>query len=274
MRPIGRAWARRISVLVLAGPTLCWAADTGELLQTSAAQLSAGQIDAAIAELERAADEGRRHPDLSFNRGLAYARRAKSPGERAGDLGQAAAAFAETLAVRPDDVDAQRGLEDSQLSVARRNSSGKSQQGAQVSAPLGLLERALLSMSPAVLFWLSAAGSLLLCIGIVVRLARSDLWRLVGTIAASLGALLLLPCAGLHLARQALFSQAKMAVVIASSAEVVDETGRRVPGSAQFAESTLLYVTGPERGLVRLVGVGSRQHLRVGQVRLVSRDAL
>src|SRR5690349_20733516 len=91
---------------LMAGPAL---ADPGATLKTSAEQLEGGQVEAVITNLERAADEGQHHPDLSFNRGLAYLRRSGTASERPGDLGQAAAAFAETLAQRPADAEAQRG---------------------------------------------------------------------------------------------------------------------------------------------------------------------
>lgn len=252
---------------LLAGPAL---ADPGATLKTSAEQLEGGQVEAVITNLERAADEGQHHPDLSFNRGLAYLRRSGTASERPGDLGQAAAAFAETLAQRPADAEAQRGLEESQLQVARRNSRVKNQDGAQVAATLGLLERALLSLSPLVLFYLSAAASGIVSLGVVLRLARTETRRLVGTIALSVGALLLIPGTLAYFAREGLFHGAQVAVVISAQAQVVDESGRRIPGRPPLAESTLVYVKGPERGLLRLVSFGGREYLSLGQVRVVS----
>lgn len=254
------------AVPALAGPA--------ETLSSSAQQLNNGQIEAVITALERAADEGQHHPDLSFNRGLAYQRRSATPSERAGDLGQAAAAFAEALAQRPADAEAQRGLEETQLQVARRNSRGKDKDGAQVVATLGLVERALLSLSPMVLFYLSASASLIVSLGIILRLARKETRRLVGTIVVSVGALLLIPSTLAYFARQALFHGAQVAVVVSTQAQVVDESGRRIAGRPLLAESTVVYVHGPERGLLRLVSLGGREYLSLGQVRVVSHTPL
>lgn len=249
-------------------------ADPAATLKSSAEQLAAGQIEAVITSLERAADEGQHHPDLSFNRGLGYLRRLGTAAERPGDLGQAAAAFAETLAQRPADAEAARGLEETQLQVARRNSRGKHKEVTQVGASLGLLERALLSMSPAALFWLSAGASLVMLLGSLLRFALSETRRLVGTIALSVGALLLVPGTAAYFARDGLFRDAKLAVVISAQAELVDESGRRVTGQPPLAESTLVYVRGPERGLLRLVSLGTPQYVSMSQVRVVSHAAL
>jgi tetratricopeptide (TPR) repeat protein len=82
--------------------------------------LSEGKFDAAIDHFEAYADRSPSHPDASYNRGLAYLLRVRANAERAGDLGRAAAAFAETLAMRPGDDDAEHALELVHGEVARR----------------------------------------------------------------------------------------------------------------------------------------------------------
>ena len=269
-----RSSCAQAATLLLVSLSRLASADVEATLKSSAEQLSAGQIEAVITSLERVADEGQHHPDLSFNRGLAYLRRVGTPTERPGDLGQAAAAFAETLAERPADAEAARALEETQLQVARRNARGKNKEVAQVGASLGLVERALLSVPPAVLFWVSAAASLVMFLGSLLRFARSETRRLVGTIALSVGALLLVPGTAAYFAREGLFRGAKLAVVVSTQAEMVDGSGRRVAGRPPLAESTLVYVQGPERGLLRLVSLGTSQYVSMSQVRVVSHAPL
>lgn len=246
---------------------------TSAAIATSAQQLIDGRTTDAITTLELVADQGQRGPELSFNRGLAYLQRVGTASEQPGDLGQAAAAFAETLSQRPDDAEAQRGFEECQLAVARRNSKGKAGQGAQVSSPLGLLERALLSLNPAILFWLAAASSGLLCLGLLIRLRQSELLRLSATVAAGIGLLVLVPSAFAFHARNLFFSDAVGAVIVVQEAHLVDEAGKKLPGRSALAESTLVYLRRSDRGLARLVGV-SNEYLSLGQVRVVSRETL
>src|SRR5690606_2494176 len=70
------------------------------------ASLERGAFSDAIAELELWSDRGVVHPDLSFDRGVAYLGRAESPAKRRADLGQAVAAFEEALQLAPGDEEA------------------------------------------------------------------------------------------------------------------------------------------------------------------------
>ncbi len=85
-----------------------------------AAALAAGKVRDAIEQAEAAADRGVTHPDLAFDRGVAYVRRAHGADSRPGDLGRAAAAFEETLSLRPGDTEAARALELVREEAARR----------------------------------------------------------------------------------------------------------------------------------------------------------
>ncbi len=91
-----------------------------EALRALDAALARGQVRDAIELAESAADRGLSHPDLAFDRGVAYVRRARSADARPGDLGRAAAAFEETLLLRDDDADAARALELVRAEAARR----------------------------------------------------------------------------------------------------------------------------------------------------------
>lgn len=245
------------------------------IVERTAESIEAGRIEEALSLLEGAADRGLLHPDLSFNRGLAYTRRAESPLARPGDLGQAAAGFAEARSLRPADAEAERGLEEAQLAVARRDAKGASADGsASMGAPLGLLERALLWMSPAILFGLSAFGSALATGGLIFRRAGREGLRVAAGVAWPIGLLVCVPTVGLSAAREALFSPARAAVVVVREAPWVDATGRRLPGERALAESTLVYVGPPERGMVSHVDGLEGRYLRADQLRFVSHAPL
>jgi len=73
------------------------------LFQGAVTALEQGAIDDAIDRFELLADRGFTHPDASYDRGIAYVRRAASRAGKRGDLGRASAALAEALTLRPDD---------------------------------------------------------------------------------------------------------------------------------------------------------------------------
>ncbi|GAC1352214.1 MAG: hypothetical protein NVS3B20_13600 [Polyangiales bacterium] len=90
-------------------------------LQGAAAALQGGRYDDAIATLEALADRGVVGSGVAFDRGLAYASRARSPQSELGDLGRAAHAFEEALRRDPHDRQAEMALDEVRHEVARRN---------------------------------------------------------------------------------------------------------------------------------------------------------
>src|SRR5206468_2792148 len=90
------------------------------LFKRGAAALGKGEYGAAIDAFESLADQGFEHPDASYDRGLAYVMRVHARAERPGDLGRAAAAFEETLLLRPADRDADLALDRVRAEVTRR----------------------------------------------------------------------------------------------------------------------------------------------------------
>src|SRR6185295_19429059 len=70
------------------------------------AALGRGAFSEVIDQLEQWSDQGLVHPTLSFDRGVAYLGRAESSAHKPSDLGQAAAAFEEALALDPSDDEA------------------------------------------------------------------------------------------------------------------------------------------------------------------------
>lgn len=107
MRVLYRGFLRALAFAALALATTPAAAEgdeptTDALFAAATADLNAGRVDEAISRFETMADRDVHDGAVSFNRGIAYARRASSAASKPGDLGQAACAFAEARALTSD----------------------------------------------------------------------------------------------------------------------------------------------------------------------------
>lgn len=108
MKTGARAKVLALAALLLAGSSLTSApaladGESPETLFAAATDdLNAGRTDEAISRLESMADREVHNGAVSFNRGIAYAKRAASSSSRPGDLGQAACAFAEARVLTSD----------------------------------------------------------------------------------------------------------------------------------------------------------------------------
>ncbi len=241
-------------------------ADDADLLTKTAEHIEAARFAEAIFEAEAAADQGVVSSDLSFNRGLAYLGRAKTSLAVSGDLAQASAGFAESLQLRPGDAEAARGLEQARLLIAQDRSQKDTSPD---SSNLGILERVLLAIAPLVLALLAALGSLVLSLGLVFFVGRNESRRTAGAIMTLVGSLFLVPSAALAGARASLFAEARTAVVIADSAEVVDDAGKKIALRPAFRKGTLLYLGPSDRGAAPLVGIGETGFVPLARVRLL-----
>lgn len=208
------------------------------------------QLSAAIRDLEYWADRGQHHPDVSYNRGLAYLRRADSPARQAGDLGQAIAAFTETLSLTPQDQEATWGLEEARLQIARRRAS-RTGEAALNTEPLSA--RVLQSFSPALLFGLQVLGSLLLCVGLLCSFKKNAPALRITAWILSVGGLLIGGTSSLlqHLRDEQLLGA--RAVVIAERSTAFDASGRPLRGAPALFEGQLVQVREIQGGLARLV---------------------
>jgi len=237
MRP-ARSWPGAAVALVVAGSSAAWAAaptpSPEDLAQVEAA-LARGAFSEAIAQLEQWSDQGFVHPDASFDRGVAYLGRAESSARRAGDFGQAVAAFEEARYLDPDDDEAASILERIRQELGERRA--KHDADGVVARPR--LLRALLGLiGEDVWAGLGAVGALTLGAGLGARLwARVHATRLAGAIAAVVGLGLALLGAGLALAGQRLRAATAPAVVIVEEARLEDENGK--PLRASRGASTL-----------------------------------
>jgi len=251
-------------LIVQAGPNET--PDLQETLAQSAEALQADKPSQAIVILETLADRGVVHPDLSYNRGLAYAARAKTSRAQAGDWGQAVAGFAEALTLSPHDDEATEGLRSVQLLVARKRAGDKSSSEGE---SLGLIEKALHSLSMFWLFVLGAAGSFAACAGILLRMQENEGRRLTGGIVLGLGFLALASTGLLSLARSSLFSESKQGVTIVEHAQIVGSDGRIQKGALPLREGTIVHIGPPLRGIAPLVSLGEDRFLRISQIRIL-----
>ena len=194
------------------------------LFNKATAALNADTPGEAIAALEQLADRGTLHPDVSFDRALAYIKRAHSPRAQAGDLGRAVAALEETLSLRPDDAEAETTLASVQNELSRE----RSRRGAQSLLARPSLGRALVRLLPEN-FWAVAAliTSVACTLGLLAAwLGRSVRRRFVGKVVASIaGATCVLGSSLLYAAVQ-MRHQVRTGIVIVAEARLRDAAGR------------------------------------------------
>ncbi len=189
--------------------------------------IEAGAPSEAIAELELLADRGVLNPDVSFNRAVAYIKRAKTSRVQAGDLGRAVAALEETMALRPADTQAEAVLERVQSELSRE----RSRRGSQSLLVRPSIGRALVRLLPEN-FWALAAVLASSCctLGLLVAwLAASPRRRFVGKVTASIsGAFGILAGIAIFAAVQ-LRHSVTIGVVTVPEARLRDAAGVPVP---------------------------------------------
>jgi hypothetical protein len=197
--------------------------------QSYAAALSAldkGAPNEAIDRMELLADQGVANADASLLRAAAYLARADGSGAQPGDLGRAAAALSEALLLRPDDAQAEIGLEAVQAEIARR----KSKQHESV-VVRSRLSRAIAALLPEQVWaTLALLSSFAVALGVVLRrLAKAPLPRLTGTVAISVGSALALAFGSGAYAAEQFRVRSQAAVVVVPEARLTNELGRQLP---------------------------------------------
>lgn len=190
--------------------------------------LGEGRFQEAIAQFEAYADRMPPHPDASFNRGLAYLSRVKNNAEKPGDLGRAAAAFEETLAMRPGDAEARRALQTVDAEVARR----RARRGKDAVMARPTLDRVVVKLLSERSWAIGAIlASLVLAIGLVLR-RREGSQHLAGVIMTPLGAVLVVIFVPLYLGARHLRLETKTGVLVVREAYLSDDAGARQGGDA------------------------------------------
>jgi hypothetical protein len=233
-----------LSIVLLASLVFAAPAESDESPQrTFASAVKAVQNGAyteAIDTFELLADRGFSHPDASFDRAFAYVERARSHQAVVGDLGRAAAALCETLALRPGDREAEVGLERIRAEIARRHV----REGVAPVLARPSLSRAVTSLLDENTWAeLAALGSLLLALGLALRrFAKQTSAALAGAIAIGVGAPLLVGTSALAAGARHFRLTSSPAVIVASEARLLDESGKPLPQKRGAADS----VTVPE----------------------------
>lgn len=226
MRAVTRALLGGAALAVVAIPRAAPAAEPIEERAARAAEaIAAGREDEAVAILEALADRGVVHPDLSFDRGLAYARRARGRAAQPGDLGRAAAGFEEAVRLRTSDVDAASALETVRGEVARRRARRGKDEVSVGDAP----DRLIVGLLPEI-GWaaLAVLSSLVLALGLVLRRRPPGPWRVAGQLGVPLGALGVLLFTPATWWAGVLGRERGVGVVIAPEVTLLDEGGARV----------------------------------------------
>lgn len=281
--------ARRFSlggVVLLAGVALAVSAPAAAQEAPAPTELAAvqtaverGAFSEAIDQLEHWSDQGLVHANLSFDRGVAYLARAESSARKPADLGQAAAAFEEALALQPDDEEARVVLQRIREAISERRA--KAQDGGVVARPR--LLRALTGLIGEGA-WAATAllGSLLLALGLCARLfLRSHETRLGGSIAAVAGGCLLLLGGSMAAAGRHLRHDFVPAVVIVEEARLLDAEGRpmtaaRGPSALDAAgdrvpEGSLVHIAQERGALAKIEWGDGEAWLNAAQLRRIVR---
>lgn len=186
------------------------------------AALREGRLDEAIAQLEALADRGIEGSSVAFDRGIAYAERARSGRGMPGDLGQAAAAFEEALRRDPHDGEARRALEEIRREIARRDARGKAE---ELGAPS--MGRAIVVSLPGDAWGaLAIGGSILLAGVLAVRARVPRALRVWSSTIAVLALLITIVGSVAGLAARSLRHHLREAVVVAPHVTAAPEGGQ------------------------------------------------
>lgn len=269
-----------LTVFALTLPTPASAApgapSPADVVAESSKDIERGAFSEAIEKLELLADRGIAHPDASFNRGVAYLDRARTPTARPGDRGRAIAGFAEALSLRPGDVEAEQGLRAAQNELDR----ARRREGAartEESPSLGSLVVELVAEDT----WatLALVSSLLTTLGLgllaLTRRATAQMpasaWRLTGVVLGGVGAVLLLVTGSATAFARHTRLAARPGVVVSSSARPLDEQGRPARG-APLGEGTRVRVLESEGQLLFVDAGQSRQWVRRNEVQILATE--
>jgi hypothetical protein len=215
-------------------------------LADAVASLNAGRPGDAIAALEAIADQGVVDPNISFDRGLAYAQRVRLGGGQPGDLGRAVHGFEEArdLSVDPALVrDAQGALATIRAEVARRSARAGASVDLDQSASLG---ESVVHLVPENA-WALAAGvaSLVTALALAVRLAtRRRRLRVTANLAFAVAAPLLFVFAGLTNAARDDRLHRVDGVIVSSSARPSDARGIALPKTSSLPEGARVRIVG------------------------------
>ena len=257
--------AALLSALVVLGVSRVAVAETEApevVFERATAALRAGEYNAAIDGYESLADRGFVHPDASYDRGLAYVMRVRQKADKPGDLGRAAAAFAEALRLRPDDQDGGVALDQVRAEVTRR----RSRKGKDAVDVRPTIDRLVIGLASERGFAGAAfVASMLLAIGLFLRRTPSGPVHVAGSVMVPTSALALLALLPLTWASRDLRLRTQSGVVVATEVYMTADNGVAlggdpIPEAAEVEvrerkDARLLVRWGPTEGWVPLGAV-------------------
>ncbi|MDI1477404.1 hypothetical protein [Polyangium sp. y55x31] len=264
-----RGQAAAISLVlasVLAFASIARAATPEELHREGTEALARGAYGTAIERFEALADMGFVHPDASFGRGLAYVARVRAGADRPGDLGRAAAAFEETLRLRPSDIEADHALDLVRAEVVRR----RARRGKDATTVRPTLDRAVIGLaSERTWSLLALVSSILLSIGLFLRRSRASSFSVAGRIMAPTALVLLCVFLPLTIAARRLRLTTRAGVVVVPEVHLVDDHGTAL-GGEPIPEAHAVEVGEARGGLVHVRWGATEGWVPSGSVRLLS----
>ena len=235
-----------------------------KLFEKGAAALGRGELAAAIDTFEGLADQGFLHPDASYDRGVAYVLRYRAHADKPGDLGRAAAAFEETLLLRPDDHDADVALDLVRAEVTRRRA--KRTKDAVDVRPT--LDRMVVGLAGEETWGLAAfAAALALAAGLVLR-PRPGRAHIAGSILVPSAAVALALLAPLAWGARSLRLHTRAGVVVATESILTDDQGHAIGGET-VAEAASVEVGERRNGLVHVRWGASEGWVPAADVRVL-----
>jgi hypothetical protein len=180
-------------------------------------------FEGALLDLESLADKGVAHPDVSYNRGLAYALRARTKAAVPGDLGQAAAGFEEALRLRGDDAVASTALDLVRAEVARR----RSRQDKTDTVVRPSIDRVFLRLlTPNTWAILAGIASVLVAVGLLLRRRAGTTAGVAGTVVLSLSVFASLVLVPVTFASRWLEESFRPGVIVIPEASLLDDAGK------------------------------------------------
>jgi hypothetical protein len=253
-----RGWAvwtfGLLFALSAAAPAALAADEASAFRESGYKALTEGRAGDAIADFEALADRGVVDPTVSFDRGLAYAQRARAGGEFPGDLGRAAHGFEEARALTTDANlarEAEGALALVRSEVARRS--------AHAGEPVDLDQGRSLVRAIAHLFgenvWavLALAASLAWGVGLFLRtFADASRVRIAGAVTSGLAVFVLVGSGGMTLLLRHERLSLREGVVVAPSARPADERGIAIPGAKQVPEAARVEIDETKPGWVHV----------------------
>lgn len=190
--------------------------DEGNTLDFATQAARAGRLDDAIATYEQLGDTGVVGASIAFDRGLAYALRARSGQGVAGDYGRAVHGFEEALRRDPHDREAQRVVDEIRREIARRDARASGRSEELNSTPVW--RTIVVSLPGDAWAGLAIASSLILSGALALRPRLLRGARLAASTIAIVSVLLMIAFSALGLSARWLRANVREAVVVAPRA--------------------------------------------------------